>query len=204
LLGLLGDDLACWVFLELSSPGPAHFHVFQGWQSSLWMCSQLELIDFYDQGSVSVAKTWNLAMKDPRHAMRPHSALPSLFLIILFTAGCNALQLSRPPAGVYLDPPVSRSSLLGAAEYLATSGLLNAGYEYIMIGDGWAKAERGPKGELVAKNGVDLEKLGAELRRMGIKVGITANGGALGCKGGAGSLGRLNWADSARLRWLTT
>ncbi|KAI9020346.1 glycoside hydrolase superfamily [Hyaloraphidium curvatum] len=118
-------------------------------------------------------------------------ALAAFFHIVLPS---DALKLASPPAGVLIGSP---SGLADAADALASSGLLAAGYDYVVLGGPWAEDERDKDGVLVVKGGVDLAKEVERAKSKGVKVGLVANGGSRGCSGGAGSLGH-EATDAAR------
>lgn len=121
---------------------------------------------------------------------------PRLVLSLLLLFLCSsplwsaALPLSQPPAGAFLSAP-TRASLLSAADFLASSGLRDIGFDIIML-DNWAAAER-KDGRLVGRElgVVDMGKAVADMGKLGFRVGVTANGGVVGCHGEAGSLGWL-------------
>lgn len=121
--------------------------------------------------------------------MRHSLAFAAIAAAAVAATSSSALPLSSPPSGFALDGPVTRDSLLAASEFLASSGLREAGFDRVIIGDGWAEAQRDASGQLVAAGGLDIAAVAAELASKGFSLGITANGGERGCRGGPGSLG---------------
>ncbi len=107
--------------------------------------------------------------------------------------------------GTALTPPMGWSSwntfrqnisedlLLGTAQAVKDSGLLDAGYQYINLDDCWHSSMRDKDGKLQG----DLEKfpngiqhLISQINRMGMKVGLYSSNGTLTCEDLPASLGR--------------
>ncbi|MBQ7475614.1 MAG: hypothetical protein IJS78_06820 [Clostridia bacterium] len=88
---------------------------------------------------------------------------------------------------------VTKDKILATARAMADRGLVNAGYEYLNIGDGWAKKSRDPDTKSlvpdIEKLGGDLKGIADELAKSGIKLGVVTSAGTKTPNGFPGSFG---------------
>ena len=104
----------------------------------------------------------------------------------------------RPPLGItwatgdpYCVYQFSEDVVKAAADQLVTSGLRDAGYEYVMLGDCWQAAQRDAEGKLTARTSFPsgIPALVDYVHSRGLKIGFTSGTGAKTCSGqAAGSL----------------
>lgn len=88
---------------------------------------------------------------------------------------------------------INEKMILEAADVLVSSGLKDAGYEYVVIDDCWAMKERDPNGKLVAdpvKFPHGIRYLADEIHKKGLKFGMYSCAGTLTCAGFPGSYDR--------------
>lgn len=113
------------------------------------------------------------------------------------------MQITTPPMGFNTwntyGPNISESMVLETAAAMKQNGLLDAGYKYIILDDGWSLKERDKSGHLVADpkkfpNG--MKYLADTLHQMGFLFGIYSCCGYLTCGGYPGSYGH-EWTDAA-------
>ncbi|WP_422770346.1 NPCBM/NEW2 domain-containing protein [Plantactinospora sp. WMMC1484] len=98
---------------------------------------------------------------------------------------------------------VSETLIRETADVLVSSGLADAGYEYVNIDDCWSLRERGPDGRLVpdpVKFPNGIAGLADYVHGKGLKLGIYGDAGTATCAGYPGSLGHemidaQTWAD---------
>ncbi|OXM45153.1 NPCBM/NEW2 domain-containing protein [Amycolatopsis alba] len=106
----------------------------------------------------------------------------------------------RPPLGITWatgDPyciynRFSEDVVKAATDQLVDSGLRDAGYEYVMLGDCWQAAERDADGKLTARASFPsgIPALVDYVHSRGLKIGFYSGTGAKTCSGqAAGSLG---------------
>jgi alpha-galactosidase len=108
----------------------------------------------------------------------------------------------RPPLGItwatgdpYCVYQFSEDVVKAAADQLVTSGLRDAGYEYVMLGDCWQAAQRDADGKLTARASFPsgIPALVEYVHSRGLKIGFTSGTGAKTCSGqAAGSLDHEN------------
>ncbi len=106
--------------------------------------------------------------------------------------------------GLALTPPMGWNSwntfeanineqlVIDTAEEMKANGMLDAGYEYIVIDDCWALRERDANGNLVPdpeKFPSGIKDLADKLHAMGFKMGIYSDAGKTTCAGFPGSQG---------------
>lgn len=87
---------------------------------------------------------------------------------------------------------VSEQLIKDTADLFVSSGLKDAGYQYVNIDDCWALRERGPDGRLVPdpqKFPSGIAGTAAYVHGLGLKLGIYADAGTATCAGYPGSLG---------------
>lgn len=95
---------------------------------------------------------------------------------------------------------VSDERVRQSAEALVTVGLVNHGWNYVNIDDGW-QGERDSTGRILTNEKFpDMPRLGDYLHSLGLKYGIYSSPGERSCGGLAGSLGHEaqdvdTWAD---------
>ncbi|QKV80217.1 NPCBM/NEW2 domain-containing protein [Amycolatopsis sp. Hca4] len=104
----------------------------------------------------------------------------------------------RPPLGITWatgDPYCLYNSgedvVKAAADQLVGSGLRDAGYEYVMLGDCWQAAQRDADGKLTARTtfSASIPALVDYVHARGLKIGFSSGTGAKTCSGqAAGSL----------------
>jgi hypothetical protein len=83
---------------------------------------------------------------------------------------------------------VNDSRVRGAAKAMKESGLIDFGWTYINIDDGWEAAERTQWGELLSNEKFpDMKALADYVHNMGLKIGIYSSPGPLTCGGYPGS-----------------
>jgi len=87
------------------------------------------------------------------------------------------------------------------ADFMASSGMKDAGYLYVNIDDTW-EAERAPNGEIQANSKFpDMKALGDYVHSKGLKLGIYSSPGAKTCAGFAGSLGHEEQDAQTYAKW---
>jgi alpha-galactosidase len=130
---------------------------------------------------------------------------------LLLDGGTNVqprLPFTTPPAsatvadGLALTPPmgwnpwnrfgadINETLIRHNAEALVRSGMKAAGYQYVIIDDGWA-AGRDNEGRLKPdpkRFPSGIKALADYVHGLGLKIGLYTNGGAYTCTGGPGSL----------------
>ena len=85
---------------------------------------------------------------------------------------------------------INEQLILDSARVLISSGLRDAGYEYIVMDDGWSLPQRDENGRLVPdpqKFPRGIAALADDLHAMGLKLGIYSCAGLLTCGGYPGS-----------------
>ncbi|WP_439380927.1 NPCBM/NEW2 domain-containing protein [Amycolatopsis lexingtonensis] len=104
----------------------------------------------------------------------------------------------RPPLGItwatgspYCVYQYSEDVVKAAADQLVATGLRDAGYEYVMLGDCWQAAQRDAEGKLTARASFPsgVPALVDYVHSRGLKIGFYSGTGAKTCSGqAAGSL----------------
>jgi len=120
--------------------------------------------------------------------------------------------LIRIGSGLALTPPmgwnswncwglsVSSEKVLSSARAMVSSGLVEHGWSYMNIDDGWEAPERASDGELPTNEKFpDMKALTGEVHAMGLKLGIYSGPGPRTCGGFLASYGHehqdaLTWA----------
>lgn len=85
---------------------------------------------------------------------------------------------------------INEQLVLESAQVMISSGLREAGYEYIVLDDGWSLPQRDEQGRLVAdprKFPRGIAALADDLHDMGLKLGIYSCAGLMTCGGYPGS-----------------
>ncbi len=85
---------------------------------------------------------------------------------------------------------INEELILQTAKVMVESGLRDAGYEYVVIDDGWSLRERNAEGRLQydpAKFPRGMRALADDLHEMGLKLGIYSCAGHMTCGGYPGS-----------------
>lgn len=85
---------------------------------------------------------------------------------------------------------ISEELVLESARVMISSGLRDAGYEYLVLDDGWSLPQRDENGRLVpdpAKFPRGIKALADDLHEMGLKLGIYSCAGQMTCGGYPGS-----------------
>ncbi len=109
-----------------------------------------------------------------------------------FTVKCGDLLALTPPMGWNSwncwGLSVSDEKLKASATAIMDKGLIDHGWTFMNIDDGWEEAERNDKGEVVAnKKFPDMKKLGDWLHGNGLKFGIYSSPGPKTCGNYLGS-----------------
>lgn len=104
------------------------------------------------------------------------------------------MVVQTPPLGWNtwntFGPSINEKMVLESAEAIITSGLRDAGYEYVVLDDGWALPQRDAEGRLAAdpeKFPRGIRALADDLHAMGLKLGIYSCAGLMTCTGYPGS-----------------
>lgn len=109
-----------------------------------------------------------------------------------FTVKCGDLLALTPPMGWNSwncwGLSVSDEKLKLSAQAMIDKGLIDHGWTYMNIDDGWEAEQRNEKGEIVSnKKFPDLKKTGDWLHTKGLKFGIYSSPGTKTCGGYLGS-----------------
>ncbi|MDQ8199835.1 glycoside hydrolase family 27 protein [Pelagicoccus enzymogenes] len=123
---------------------------------------------------------------------------------IAAAAALAATSQAQKFEGLALTPPMGWNSwntfesnineqlVIDTAEEMKANGMLDAGYQYIVIDDTWSLRERDADGNLVAdpeKFPSGIKALADKLHAMGFKFGIYGDAGKTTCAGYPGSQG---------------
>lgn len=110
--------------------------------------------------------------------------------------------IRKPPMGWNtwntFGPDINEQLIMESAEAMVSTGLKDAGYEYIVIDDMWSLKERDSEGRLQpdpAKFPHGMKYLSDYVHSLGLKFGIYSCGGYLTCGGYPGSYGH-EWLDA--------
>lgn len=124
------------------------------------------------------------------------------FLFISLFFGNNVLAQKQPD--IALTPPMGWNSwncfreevneikVKGVADGMVRSGMKDAGYEYIIIDDGWMTDQRDSNGHVIVdskKFPSGMKALGDYIHNLGLKLGIYSSPGRYTCQKLMGSLG---------------
>lgn len=109
-----------------------------------------------------------------------------------FTVRCGNLLALTPPMGWNSwncwGLSVSDEKLKSSAQAMIDKGLVDHGWTYMNIDDGWEAEKRNTKGEIIANNKFpDMKALGDWLHSKGLKFGIYSSPGPKTCGGYLGS-----------------
>ena len=109
-----------------------------------------------------------------------------------FTIKCGSLLALTPPMGWNSwncwGLSVSADKVKSSAQALIDKGLIDHGWTYINIDDGWEAPKRNEQGEIVTNDKFpDMKALGDWLHSKGLKFGIYSSPGPLTCGGYLGS-----------------
>jgi alpha-galactosidase len=161
------------------------------------------------------------AMETPKNRRLASRAFPFLHVLIVGAISCGCSdQKAKPandgaPEGLALTPPmgfndwnafgcdVSETLIKETADVIVSSGLKDAGYEFVNIDDCWSLRERGADGRLVpdpAKFPSGIQGVADYVHDLGLKLGIYGDAGTQTCAGYPGSLGHetidaATWAE---------
>lgn len=84
---------------------------------------------------------------------------------------------------------VSQDKVKASADAMVSSGLINHGWTYINIDDGWEAPQRAADGEMLCNEKFpDMKELSDYVHAQGLKIGIYSSPGRLTCGGYLGSL----------------
>jgi alpha-galactosidase len=129
--------------------------------------------------------------------------LPLSALLLLLTFGVSAAYRTSPPTRVALTPPmgwnswnhfgcdVSEALIRETADAIVSSGMLDAGYKYVVIDDCW-QVSRDRSGAIVAdpqRFPHGIKALADYVHSKGLKFGIYSDAGTKTCQGRPGTLG---------------
>jgi alpha-galactosidase len=129
--------------------------------------------------------------------------LPLSALLLLLTFGVSAAYRTSPPTRVALTPPmgwnswnhfgcdVSEALIRETADAIVSSGMLDAGYKYVVIDDCW-QVSRDRSGTIVAdpqRFPHGIKALADYVHSKGLKFGIYSDAGTKTCQGRPGTLG---------------
>ena len=109
-----------------------------------------------------------------------------------FTIRCGALLALTPPMGWNSwncwGLSVSDEKVKSSAQAMIDKGLIDHGWTYMNIDDGWEAEKRNAKNEIVANSKFpDMKALGGWLHERGLKFGIYSSPGPKTCGGYLGS-----------------
>lgn len=109
-----------------------------------------------------------------------------------FTIKCGNLLSLTPPMGWNSwncwGLSVSEEKVISSAQALISKGLIDHGWSYMNIDDGWEAEKRNAKGEIVTNSKFpDMKVLGDWLHDHGLKFGIYSSPGPRTCGGYLGS-----------------
>ncbi len=106
------------------------------------------------------------------------------------------MYIQKPPMGWNtwntFGPDINEDLILESADAMVSTGLKDAGYEYIVIDDMWSLKERDSQGRLVPdpeKFPHGMKYLADYIHGKGLKFGMYSCGGYLTCGGYPGNLG---------------
>jgi alpha-galactosidase len=129
-----------------------------------------------------------------------------IIIAFLFFTGCNSRidkQQSEETLGLALTPPmgwntynsfgvdINSQMIMDAADAMVASGMAEAGYEYIVIDDGW-QIDRDENGRIVVDSirfPEGMKFLGDYIHSRGLKFGIYTDLGTMTCASLPGSYG---------------
>jgi alpha-galactosidase len=151
---------------------------------------------------------------------RPRRALAALLLTVA-AVPVALLTASAPPAaalgnGLARTPPmgwndwnafgcnVSEALVEQTAQYLVSSGMKAAGYQYVNIDDCWLTSSRDASGNLVpdpAKFPDGISGTANYVHSLGLKLGIYESAGTATCAGYPGSLGHEQQDANSFASW---
>ncbi|HEX8343797.1 MAG TPA: NEW3 domain-containing protein, partial [Actinoplanes sp.] len=156
----------------------------------------------------AAAFAWSILLPVAVLAPTPAQAAP-------VTAAPAAVPAAAPAATLVPTPPmgfndwnafgcdVNAELIQQTADIFVSSGLKDAGYQYVNIDDCWSLRERGPDGKLVpdpVKFPEGIKGVADYVHSKGLKLGIYGDAGTKTCAGYPGSLGKEDldaqtWAD---------
>jgi alpha-galactosidase len=127
-----------------------------------------------------------------RAASVDYAKLPRITLPDLHTIPANGLA-KTPPMGWNswnkFQTHIDDATVRGIAETIASNGMKDAGYEYVIIDDGW-QGTRDANGMLSPNpNFPDMKALAVYVHSKGLKIGIYSSPGPRTCGGFEGSYG---------------
>lgn len=131
----------------------------------------------------------------------PNIGIYQTIVLAKNSLGADTLFFDIHIGNVALTPPMGWNSwnvfglrvtdkdIRNAADVMVSSGLINHGWSYINIDDGWESAERLPNGEIAANDKFpDMVALSDYIHSKGLKFGIYSSPGPKTCGGYLGSL----------------
>ena len=121
-----------------------------------------------------------------------YAALPKLDLPVLHAVSYNGLART-PPMGWNswnkFQTRINDATVRGIADAIVASGMKDAGYQYVIIDDGW-QGSRDASGLLRPNpNFPDMKRLAEYVHAKGLKIGIYSSPGPRTCGGFEGSYG---------------
>lgn len=130
----------------------------------------------------------------------PNTMRNLVFIILVLFAQSSPAQTTR----VALTPPmgwntyncfggrINEAKVMGIADAMVKSGMKDAGYQYLVIDDGWMTGKRDERGHIIvdsAKFPRGIKAVADYVHSLGLKFGIYSSPGRYTCMGLMGSLG---------------
>ncbi len=126
-------------------------------------------------------------------ALRKFPVALHLLVAAALSSSCHAQSAATPPMGWntwnYYRIHFTDKDIRSAADAIASNGMREAGYEYILIDDGW-QGQRDAAGVLHGnENFPDMKALASYVHGKGLKIGIYSTPGEKSCDGLTGGKG---------------
>ena len=148
----------------------------------------------------------------PAYYINVHMILKKVkaFSLIILAIGCYFFPASsmfiKPDKddGLALTPPmgwnswnifqadINQAKIKETADAMVSSGMRDAGYNYLVIDDGWMAEQRNSDGQLCGdpqKFPLGMKSLGDYIHSKGLKFGLYSSSGPKTCQGYEGSWG---------------
>eukprot|EP00966_Prymnesium_polylepis_P159102 3677059-Prymnesium_polylepis.1 len=139
--------------------------------------------------------------------MTPHAAVA---LLLGVSTVVEAAPLRAPPLGLNtwyafgmarsFDQTTERN-VLATAQFMKDSGLAAAGFNFLVVDDGWSAGSRTSSGELEAnatKFPSGMAAVAARLRALGLRLGLYTTPGEYSCAGQSGGGERASKGHEAQ------
>ncbi|DBA83192.1 TPA: hypothetical protein ACH3X2_006708 [Trebouxia sp. C0005] len=131
--------------------------------------------------------------------MRSHHWPTAAALFTAYIAGVDALNngLARTPHMGYntwncFAGDINEDIIKSTADIMVKSGLIKAGYDYLVIDDGWSELDRGKDGRIMASKTrfpSGIQHVADYVHSKGLKYGMYSDAGSKTCLGLPGSRG---------------